>query len=82
VAEGQFVELRDGAPVRLRPWVIRWSSPTELDAMAHAAGLTLVARTADFTGAPFDDDSVIHVSRYCTSVRTGDGGDAVSWGAL
>jgi SAM-dependent methyltransferase len=82
VAEGQFVELRDGAPVRLRPWAIRWSTLAELDAMAAAAGLRLAARHADFAGTPFDDDSASHVSRYCQRVRTGGDDDAVSWGAL
>jgi SAM-dependent methyltransferase len=78
VAEGHFVELRDGAPVRLRPWAIRWSSPAELDAMAVAAGLTLVERRADFAGRPFDEASVTHVSRYCTTVHTSIGREALS----
>ena len=40
-AEGHFVHLADGAPVRLRPWSIRYAPLAELDAMAAAAGLTL-----------------------------------------
>ncbi len=28
---GQFIELIDGQPVRLRPYVLRWSRPSELD---------------------------------------------------
>ncbi len=64
LAEGQFVELTEAAGVRLRPWAIRWSTPEQLDEMARRAGLCLQARTADFAGAPFDGDSVTHVSRY------------------
>ena len=28
---GQFVELSEGGPVRLHPYVLRWSRPSELD---------------------------------------------------
>lgn len=63
-AEGQFVHLVDGEPVRLRPWAVRYSGPTELDAMAAAAGLTLVERWEDAGGQPFDDDSPRHLSVY------------------
>ena len=63
-AEGQFVELRDGAPVRLRPWSIRYCSPRELDAMAAAAGLALHERWEDFARQAFTLDSPRHVSVY------------------
>ncbi|MEM9513529.1 MAG: class I SAM-dependent methyltransferase [Actinomycetota bacterium] len=63
-ADGQFVELTDGAPVRLRPWSIRWATPTQLDDMASQAGLRLERRVADMHGAAFDDDSTTHVSVY------------------
>ena len=61
---GQHVELRDGAPVRLRPWHLRFSGPEELDAMADEAGLVLAERHADWSEAPFDDHSGAHVSVY------------------
>lgn len=61
-AEGQFVELVDGAPVRLRPWAIRWATPGELDDMAASAGLTLEYRWSGWRGEPFDADSPHHVS--------------------
>jgi SAM-dependent methyltransferase len=61
---GQFVELTEAGGVRLRPWAVRWASPTELDRMAAAAGLALEARWADMAGSPFDDDSSSHVSVY------------------
>jgi SAM-dependent methyltransferase len=61
-ASGQFVELVDGRPVRLRPWSIKWCTPDQLDAMAAAAGLELEHRWADWTGADFTPDSARHVS--------------------
>lgn len=61
---GQFVEFTESGGVRLRPWSIRWSTPDELDAMADAAGMELVERTADMSGAPFGPDSDRHVSIY------------------
>jgi hypothetical protein len=64
VAEGQYVELTEGAGVRLRPWSIRYAAPEELDAMASEAGLVLGARWGDFDRRPFTEDSDRHVSVY------------------
>jgi SAM-dependent methyltransferase len=61
-AEGHFIELADGAPVRLRPWAIRYSTPAQLDAMAEAAGLTLESRNAGWHDEHFDESSSHHVS--------------------
>jgi SAM-dependent methyltransferase len=63
-AAGHLVQFADGERVRLRPWVIRYAPPAELDAMASLAGLDLVARWEDFTHRPFEDDSPRHVSVY------------------
>ena len=63
-AEGQFVELSETGGVRLRPWSLRYAGPAELDRMAEAAGLELVSRRSSWAGAPFDADSVNHVSLY------------------
>jgi SAM-dependent methyltransferase len=63
-AEGHLIELTEHHGVRLRPWSIRWARPDELDAMAAAAGLHVVERWGDVTGAPFGDDSTRHVSVY------------------
>lgn len=60
---GQQVELRDGS-VRLRPWQIRYLTPTQLDEMVAAAGLRRVARWSDWRGAAFSDLSTRHVSVY------------------
>ena len=61
---GQHVELRDGAPVRLRPWHLCFTDPPGLDRLAAAAGLELVERLADWTGTPYDERSTTHVSVY------------------
>lgn len=60
----QVVELADGQPVRLRPYRLRWSRPSELDAWATAAGLRLEARFADVHRTAFDEDSAFHISVY------------------
>ncbi len=69
-SEGQFVEFTESGGVRLRPWAIRWATPEQLDAMAVAAGLRPTDRWADMAGAPFDDDSVAHVSAYRVGERS------------
>ena len=61
---GQFIELTEAGGVRLRPWAIRWTLPSELDQMAEAAGLQLVERFGDMAGAEFDELSNQHVSVY------------------
>jgi ubiquinone/menaquinone biosynthesis C-methylase UbiE len=60
---GQHIEITEQG-VRLRPWMVRYAAPAELDAMAAAAGLRLVERHADWHGAPFHDASDSHVSVY------------------
>lgn len=61
---GHHVELRDGEPVRLRPWHLHYVDPAGLDRMAESAGLTLVERAGGWQGEPFDDDSPVHVSVF------------------
>jgi SAM-dependent methyltransferase len=63
VVTGQFVDLSE-AGVRLRPYRIRYLTPEQLDDAAASAGLGRVERWADWTGAPFTDDSPHHVSLY------------------
>ena len=50
--------------VRLYPVFARYAWPAELDAMALAAGLTLIDRFADYDRRPFDASSPRHVSIY------------------
>ena len=65
-ARGQFLEFRaDG--IRMRHWRIRWSTATELDEMAAAAGLTLIERSEDWSGAPFGPASDTAISIYSRS---------------
>ena len=64
VVTGQIVDLVHGEPVRLRPFVLRYSTPAELDAFAERAGLRLAERYANFDREPFDDESSFHVSVY------------------
>ncbi|WP_088289162.1 bifunctional 2-polyprenyl-6-hydroxyphenol methylase/3-demethylubiquinol 3-O-methyltransferase UbiG [Kineosporia sp. A_224] len=54
----------DASGVSLRPNRLRYVWPSELDALAIAAGLRKVARTADWAGRPFDAASTSHVSVY------------------
>lgn len=72
-AEGQYVDITESDGVRLRPWSIRWATPEQLDAMAAAAGLTLVERWETFAGSPFGPDSPRHVSLYRVSHVTSQG---------
>jgi len=65
---GQHIEIRESG-IRLRPWMVRYAAPLELDELAAEAGLTLVCRTADWRGQVFDDDSTAHVSVYRTAAR-------------
>jgi len=62
--DGQFIEFTESGGVRLRPWSIHYCSPTELDAMARAAGLELRYRWSDMHRSPFDETSSDHVSVY------------------
>lgn len=56
IVTGQHVELRDGEPVRLRPWRIRVTTPEEIDRWATAAGLEPVERLRSWgvDGPPSD----------------------------
>jgi SAM-dependent methyltransferase len=49
---------------RLFPLQHRYAWPAELDLMARLAGLRLESRSVDWTGAPFDDLSMGHVSVF------------------
>jgi SAM-dependent methyltransferase len=63
VITGQHVEIgADG--VRLRPWRVRYLSPTQLDALAREAGLERTERWGAWDGRPFDDTCDTHVTVY------------------
>jgi SAM-dependent methyltransferase len=63
-ANGQFVEFTESGGVRLRPWMVRWATPDQLDQMAAVAGFSVESRWATMDGAAFDDDSAQHVTVY------------------
>ncbi len=60
---GQHIEITEQG-ITLRPWMVRYAPPAELDAMAEAAGLVLVDRHADWRATPFRSTSDTHVSIY------------------
>lgn len=60
---GQHVHLSERG-VRLRPWMLHYATPDELDRLAQDAGLRLVERTAGWRGEPFTASSATHVSTY------------------
>ena len=59
----QMITL-DGHGMQLRPVVIRYSWPAELDLMAGQVGLRLAERYADWDRRPFTSGSSSHVSVY------------------
>ncbi len=61
---GQFITLDERHGVRLRPWAVRYCSPEQLDVLASAAGLDLIARWADFERREFVAGCQRHVSIY------------------
>jgi SAM-dependent methyltransferase len=63
-ASGQFVEFTESGGVRLRPWMVRWATLEQLDAMAAAAGLSVESRWSSMDGEPFTDESSQHVTVY------------------
>ena len=69
LAEGQFIDITETGGVRLRPWSIRWVTPTQLDAMATEAGLMLNQRWEAFDRTPFTTESERHVSVFCKGNR-------------
>jgi SAM-dependent methyltransferase len=65
---GQHVQITE-AGIRLRPWMLRYLSPEELDALAAEAGLRLVDRHGGWRAEPFTAESAMHVSTYALTAR-------------
>ena len=63
IITGQRIEVT-ATGNRLFPYVLRYATPDQLDAMATAAGLVLEGRTEDWSGTPFTGDSPLHVSTW------------------
>lgn len=70
---GQHVQITE-AGIRLRPWVLRYLSPDDLDALATEVGLALVERHADWRGQEFTPTSEAHVSVYAAAPGDAPGG--------
>jgi SAM-dependent methyltransferase len=66
---GQHIELTDNG-TRLRPWLLRYATPAQLDDLATEAGLRLRRRHAGWRGEPFDPVGERHVSIYQRPNRT------------
>jgi hypothetical protein len=64
----QRVDLSEGS-IELRPIVLRYAWPAELDLMARLAGLELRDRWGGWSDEPFTDDSAGHVSVYGRASR-------------
>jgi SAM-dependent methyltransferase len=60
----------DAHGTTLRPNLLRYIWPSELDAMALASGLRPVRRHADWAGAPFTAQSTVHVSVFERPARS------------
>lgn len=63
VVNGQHIEV-DHRGVRLRPWRLRWLTPTQLDHLADRAGLRLAERYGSWDSAPYTSSSDTLVSVY------------------
>ncbi len=61
--QGQHVEVTE-AGIKLRPWMLRWTTPSQLDALAADAGLELVERYVNWTGEAYREEADTHVSVF------------------
>lgn len=62
--DGVFTEVCTDDKRIERPWSIRYSSVTDIDAMATSAGLSLEQRWCNYARATFTDESARHISVY------------------
>ena len=60
---GRHVEILDHE-VRVRPWMLRWATVTQLDAMADDAGYICSERWGSWTEQTFGSDSRVAISVY------------------
>jgi SAM-dependent methyltransferase len=60
---GQHIEITE-AGTRLRPWLLHYLLPGELDAVARASGFQLESRAEGWDGEPFSDESRHQVAVY------------------
>jgi hypothetical protein len=60
---GQHLEIGDNG-VAIRPWRLRWLTPTQLDEAAVEAGLVLSERFGGWSEEPFTEHCDTHISVY------------------
>lgn len=60
---GQHVQISE-AGIRLRPWIVRYLRPGQLDALAAGAGLVLEHRWAGWDRSPFQEHSPAQIAVY------------------
>ena len=63
VLEFQRIFIRDGQ-TQMKPLVMRYAMPPEIDLMARLAGMSLDARWGDWDRRPFTAESGMHISVY------------------
>lgn len=65
---GQHVDITENG-IKLRPWLLRWTTPQQMDAMATKAGLVLHERYANWNQDPFTESSEQHISVYLPTTQ-------------
>jgi SAM-dependent methyltransferase len=60
---GQHLEITDEG-LSLRPWLLRWVTPDQLDALAESAGLQAEDRHGSWDGAPARPGDPAVIARY------------------
>ncbi len=60
---GQHVDISE-AGVKLRPWLVRWTTPEQMDELASTAGLDLLERYSSWDQQEFDPDRDLAISVY------------------
>jgi SAM-dependent methyltransferase len=63
VIRGQHIDI-SASGIRMRPWMLHYRTPRQLDALLANAGFTLERRSADWTGAAWDSGADTHISVY------------------
>ena len=60
---GQHVDISSDGIV-MRPWMLHYRTPAQLDALFTEGGFALERRSADWAGTDFDEHADAHVSVY------------------
>ncbi|MEZ5247446.1 MAG: class I SAM-dependent methyltransferase [Acidimicrobiales bacterium] len=61
--QGHHIDI-SAAGIVMRPWVLHYRTPEQLDSLFAAHGFTLERRSADWTGGHLGPESDAHVSVY------------------